>query len=312
MGSGAEAPSDAHRARIATGLRATLQSLGWIGVEAGIFRRLGLDASVPGLETGGQAAAAGLVRGDWEFAELGTASLVESVLAGHDAVILLAPTVPSWTGVPILTRRSISQPAQLAGARVGVLSDAGQTGITVRAALREWGVNATLVPLGTTGMIYAALGAGRIDAGVLPVDYRFRGPREFNLNVLDPPSTGFHTAVVGCTRRLIADSRPLVARLVQGYVETIHFFKTNGAAVLPLLQRFLEFPDRRAVQEAYAFHLPRFQAMPRPSAQAIQRLLDELAREHPAAATLSPGGLTDTSFLDDLERAEFVKKLYID
>jgi hypothetical protein len=52
--------------------------------------------------------------------------------------------------------------------------------------------------------------------------------------------------------------------------------------------------------------------MPRPSAQAIQRLLDELAREHPAAATLSPGGLTDTSFLDDLERAEFVKKLYVD
>lgn len=312
MGSGAETPSEGQRARIATGLRATLQSLGWIGVEAGIFRRLGLDASVPGLETGGQEAAAGLGRGDWEFAELGTASLVESVLEGHDAVIVLAPTAPSWTGVPILARRSISQPSQLAGARVGVLSDAGQTGITVRAALREWGVNATLVPLGTTGMIYAALAAGRIDAGVLPVDYRFRGPREFNLNVLDPPSTGFHTAVVGCPRRLIADNRPLVARLVQGYVETIHFFKTNRAAVLPLLQRFLGFQDRRAVQEAYEFHLPRFQAMPRPRAQAIQRLLDELAREHPAAATLSPDGLTDTSFLDDLERAEFVKKLYVD
>jgi len=47
MGSGPDAPSDAHRARIAIGFRATLQSLGWIGVEAGIFRRLGLDASLP-------------------------------------------------------------------------------------------------------------------------------------------------------------------------------------------------------------------------------------------------------------------------
>ena len=97
------------------------------------------------------------------------------------------------------------------------------------------------------------------DAGVLPFDYRVRGPRE-----------------------------------------------------LPLLQRFLEFPDRRAVQEAFKFHLPRFQAMPRPSAQAIQRLLDELAREHPLAATLSPARIADTSFLDELERAEFVKRLYVD
>jgi len=310
MGSDAETPTDGQRARIATGFRATLQSLGWIGVEAGIFRRLGLEASFPRLETSGLEAATGLARGDWEFAEMGTASLVESVLAGHDTTILLAPTAPSWTGVPILARRSISQPVQLAGARVGVLSETGETGITVRAALRVWGVNATLVPLGTTGKIYAALAAGQIDAGVLPSDYRFRGPREFNLNVIEPPSTGFHTAVVGCTRRLIAANRPLVTRLVQGYVETIHFFKTKRAAVLPLLQRFLEFPERRAIEQAYDFHLSRFQALPRPSAPAIQRLLDELARERPVAATLSPARITDTSFLDDLERAGFVKHLY--
>ncbi len=299
-------------ARIATGFRATIQSLGWIGMEAGIFKRLGLDVSLPAVETGGPEAAAGLARGDWELAEMGTASLVESVLAGDEAVILLAPTVPSWTGVPILARRSISQPAQLAGARIGVLSEIGQTGVTLRVALRTWGVTATLVPLSTNGKIYGALAAGQIDAGVLPFDYRFRGPREFSLNVLDPPSTGFHTAAVGCTRRLIAANRSLVGRLVQGYVETIHLFKTKRAAVLPLLQRFLEFPDRRTVEEAYDFHVSRFQALPRPSPQAMQRLLDEVALERPGARALSPDELVDTSFLDDLERTGFVKKLYGD
>ena len=88
-------------------------------------------------------------------------------------------------------------------------------------------------------------------------------------------------------------------------------YRVRGPRELPLLQRFLEFPDRRAVQEAYEFHLPRFQAMPRPSAQAIQRLLDELASDHPLAATLSLARIADTSFLDELERAEFVKQLYV-
>src|ERR1700742_410009 len=38
--------------RAATGLRATLQSLIWIGAEAGLFRRHGLDVTVT-TETGG-------------------------------------------------------------------------------------------------------------------------------------------------------------------------------------------------------------------------------------------------------------------
>src|SRR5260370_35527756 len=127
------------RARIATGFRATIQSLGWIGMEAAIFERLELYASFRAVDTGGPEAAAGLARGDWEFAEMGTASLVESVLAGDEAVILLAPTVPSWTGVPILARRSISRPAQPAAARLGVLSEIGPTGVTLPRAPRAGG-----------------------------------------------------------------------------------------------------------------------------------------------------------------------------
>src|SRR5260370_17100088 len=98
------------RARIATGFRATIQSLGWIGMEAGIFERLELDVSFPAVETGGPEAAAGLARGHWEFAEMGTASLLESVLPGDEAVLLPPPTVPSQTAVPHPPPPSLSPP----------------------------------------------------------------------------------------------------------------------------------------------------------------------------------------------------------
>ena len=301
------------RVRIVTGLRAGSQSLGWIGAEAGIFNRLGLDVTFPKLEVGGPDAEAGLARGDWDVAETGTSPIIQGVLAGRDSVILLVPTSPTSRGAfLLLARPGIAEPRQLEGARIGVLTETGQTTIGVQRALRLWGATARLIPLGTFGRIYAALGAHEIDAGALPFDYRFLGPREFGLNVLEAPGSGFQPAIVGATRKLIATNRPLVVRLVQGYVETIHFFKTRRAEVVPLLQRFLMFKDRKAVDDAYDYYAPLFQRSPRPTVAGIQTLLDELATSDPRARTLAPEAVLDASFLDDLERGGFVKRLYGD
>ena len=49
-----------------------------------------------------------------------------------------------------------------------------------------------------------------------------------------------------------------MARLVRSYVETIHFFKTERNAVIPLLQQYLMFDDRAAVEFAYDFDEPLF------------------------------------------------------
>ena len=307
--SGAQARLD-DRVRIVTGLRAGLQSLGWIGAESGIFRRNGLEVTFPNAESGGPEAAAGLIRGEWEFANTGSSPLIQGVLDGHDTVILFTPTGPTASGNPVLVRPGTSEPSQLLGTRIGVLSETGQNTIALQVALRAWHVTATLVPLGTNANIYAALGARTIDAGVLSPDFRFLGPREFGLNVIETPGTGFSAAAVGCTRRLIAANRPLVTRLVRAYVETIHFFKTERAAVIPLLRQFLRFKDRRAVEDAYEFYAPLFQPLPRPAAEGIQKLLVELALKQPAAAQLTLASVADQSVLDELERSGYVRSLY--
>jgi ABC-type nitrate/sulfonate/bicarbonate transport system substrate-binding protein len=299
-----------HRIRIVTGLRATFESLGWIAMEVGIFKRLGLECVFPRLETGGPEAVAGVVRGDWEFAETGSAPYVQAALDGRDTVILLAPFAPLSTGLPILTRPAISDPLQLEGKRLGVLTDAGQVAISVRSALQTWGVNATLVPLGTFAAIYAALGSGEIDAGALSADYRFVGPRELGLRVLNTPSTGYVPVVVGCSRRLIAADRRVAASVVQGYIEAIHFFKTKRSEVIPVLQQFLTFKDRTAVEDAYGFCASLLQRLPRPSVQGLLTLLQDLRRNQPSTVPLSPTDMVDSSFLDELEQAGFIETIY--
>ena len=307
---GYKASAEDSAVRIATGTRATSQSLGWIGAEAGIFKRLGLEVTFPAMETAGPEAAAGLVRGDWDFVEVGAAPIIQGVLDGHGTVILLSAEQAGGSGSSLLVRRGITEPAQLSGARIGVLTEAGQTGIGARALLRKWGIVAALVPLGTYPKIYAALGAGEIDAGMLTIEYRLAGQRKFSLNVLSAPASGFQPAGLASTRRLIRSNRGLVARVVQGYVETIHLFKTKRTVAVPLLERYLKIFDRETIEEIYELFAPQFQKLPLPSQSGIQNLLNEFASKYPAARTLSHTAVTDTSFLEDLERGGFVVRLY--
>ena len=144
--------------RIITGSGSATESLAWIGTKAGIFTRHGLEAVFPRLEVGGPEAAAGLVRGDWDFVHTGTAPIAESVLQGNDPVVLLRNHLPT-TNIIVLTRRDLVSLDQLHGKTVGVLTDAysGQAGIIARLSIEASGAKANYVGLGTYQNIYNAI-----------------------------------------------------------------------------------------------------------------------------------------------------------
>ena len=292
----------------ATGLRATVQSLGWLGVRSGILTRHGLDIACRGVGVSGPAAVAGMLRGDWEFCETGTVPVVQGVLKGRDPVILLVPSSPQ-IGSYIMARPGIRVPADMSGAKIAVLSDTGQHTVAASMWLRGHGVTATLVAQGSFEREYDALVTGSVDAAFLPVDFRFRAERDLGATLF-PIATGMQGAVVACTQRLIDRDRDLIARIVLGYIETIHWFKTQPASVVPLLAEFLQFTDEPAVAKLHAFYADTFQARPRPDEQAIRTVLMELGRTQPEALTLPSAAVVDTSFLDELEMSGFVEHLY--
>ena len=116
-------------------------------------------------------------------------------------------------------------------------------------------------------------------------------------------------SIFATTRRLIASDRALVMNVMQGFVETIHLFKTRPDIVVPLLQRHLNIEDRKAVEELHAFHVPVFQRVPRPSFPGMETLRELLAAKYPAAA-LKEADIADPSFIDELEHNGFIDRLY--
>jgi hypothetical protein len=294
--------------RVATGLLAIWQSTAWLGAEAGVFRKRGVDLTLPAIAVGGPEAAAGLIRGDWEFAHTGTVPVVEEVLKGHDVVILATPT-SDFPKSFVMTSKQITELAQLAGKKVGVLTETGQTSTAARITIEKAGATATYLPLVTFDRIYAALADGAIDAGALPIDLRFSGQalhgwNAFPIDTFDAPS------IFATTRKLIASNRPLVMNVMQGFVETIHLFETQPDIVVPLLQRYVKIDDRKIAEDLYAYHVPVFQKVPRPSFAGLQALREFFVAKYPAAASLKESDIADPSFIDELERSGFIGRLY--
>lgn len=306
---GPAAAQDALRpVRAATGLLATWQSIAWLGTEAGIFRRRGIDMSLPAIAIGGPQAAAGVIRGDWEFAHTGALPVAEEVLKGHDIVILATPT-SEFPNSFVMTRKEITQLAQLNGKKVGVLTETGQTSVAARITVEKAGATATYVPLIKFDRIYAALAAGDVDAGALPIDLRFAGEIRYGWNSF--PIHEFGTpSIFASTRKLIASDRALVMTVMQGFIEMIHLFKTRPDIIVPLLQRYLHIDHRKAAEQLYTFHVPVFQKIPRPSFPGMQTLRELLAAKYPAAISLKETDIADSSFIDELDHSGFIERLY--
>jgi hypothetical protein len=302
------AQAAARPVRVATGLLATWQSTAWLGTEAGVFKKHGIGMTLPAVAVGGPRAAAGVIDGDWEFAHTGTLPVAEEVLKGRDIVILATPTV-EFANSFVMTRKEITDLSQLAGRKVGVLTETGQTSVAARLTVEKAGAGTTYIPLLKFDRIYAALAAGEVDAGALPIDLRFAGEHRYGWHAF--PIREFGTpSIFATTRKLIASDRNLVMDVMQGFVETIYLFKTRPDIVVPLLQRYLHIEDRKAAEELHAFHVPLFQKVPRPSFPGMQTLRELLAKNYPAARALKESDIADSSFIDELQRNGFIDRLY--
>ena len=132
---------------------------------------------------------------------------------------------------------------------------------------------------------------------------------EFGWNVLHALPTGWGGVVT--TRRFITAKRGIVAEVVKGFVDSIHLFKTQPDIVVPLLQRFLQFSDRKGLEQLYAFYVPLFRNVPRPTFfSETQRLKDTFSKQYPAVQKLQLEDLYDSSFVDELDRSGYIQQLY--
>src|SRR6185312_11530529 len=300
-------PPAAAPLRMGIALRAVFQSEAWLGVHAGLFSRLGIDLTFPAIATGGPAAMAGAIKGDWDVCHTGALPIMQGVLRGEDPVLLITPTALR-DAVFVMARREFTTLAHLEGQRIGAVDASGQFGRPLKILLEQSGIDAEMVSLGSFQAIDAALTKGEIAAGYLPVDLRFRGESRHGWNALGGLKI---VGGIATTRRFIASHHQLVAGFVKGVVDAIHLFKTRPDIVIPLLQQFLQIAEREPMEKLHAFYAPLFRAVPTPTFfDEMQGMAEGLAGQYPAARGLGIEDVADASFVEELEGSGYIEQLY--
>ena len=168
-------------------LRAVFQSEAWLGAHAGVFSRRGIHLTFPAIATGGPAAMAGAIRGDWDVCHTGALPIMQGVLRGEDPVLLITPT-DLHEAVFVMAPRELMTLAHLKGQRIGAVDASGEFGRPLKILLEQSGIDAEMLSLGSFQAIDAALTKGEIAAGYLPIDLRFRGQARTRLERAHRPA----------------------------------------------------------------------------------------------------------------------------
>lgn len=289
---------------------------GWVAKETGIFARNGLDVQLVYF-SGGTPALMALVSGDTAVSQNSGPEVVNAHIAGSDVVFIAGGTVTlDWW---LLSRSEIKTAAQLKGGTLAISRFGSASDFVARFGLQRIELvpekDVAIVQIGTTTDRLAAIGAGRVQATVLPPPTMFIALKN-GLNVLaDVSALGLafqHTAPV-TTRRFIRENPEVVRRYLKSHVEAVQRIKTDRETGITVMTKYLgQAKDRDSTEKSYDRYISEDQLPVKqyPTLEGIKTVLNTLAEKDPKARAVKPEDLVDTRFIKELDQSGFIDSLY--
>jgi len=286
----------------------------WVPHEAGIFRRHGLDVELLYVAGGGRAAQV-VQSGEVPIGLFTGGAVINSNLAGGDLVVI-ASSMNVMTFV-VMARPEIKRVEELKGKRVGISRFGSATDFGLRYAEEQWPVKRqrdfAVIQMGGVSDVYGALRAGALDAGVINAELAILARREGYRELVDiaKMGTNFPTSSVVTTRSFIKRNENTVRKFVRGFVEGVHFGKTQRAPAISIMKKYLRSSDAAMFDELYEMYIVRnIPRIPRPSPEALKTVLDQMAETDPRVVNLKPEQFIDARFFQELDKEGFIQKLW--
>ncbi len=286
----------------------------YIMKETNLARKYGLDADLIYIPVSSLAIQAALA-GEIQFLTSAGVANINANMGGADFVGLTA-TLNTFV-FKIISKPEIKEPAALKGRKVGISRLGGVSDAALRFALDRWGLapdkDVAIIQVGGEIEEMMALQNKAVDAVVLSepiatVARKSGGSLLYDLSRLDVQYSmhGF-----GTRKSFIRNNRDIVIRFMKAYLEGIYLFKTNRELAMNVLKKYTRVEDVSTMQTAYEEMSQRLiRAVPYPSLEGIQTILDQLSKTRPQIKNFKPADFIDPSILREIENSGFVKSLY--
>ena len=290
------------------------QSSVWIPHEAGIFKKHGLDLELLYVGGGGRAAQV-VLSGEAPMGIFTGAAVVSANFAGADLAVV-ASSLNAITFF-LMARPEVRSLEGLKGKKVGITRFGSATDFALGYSENRWpvkrGRDFAVIQMGGMPEIVQALKSGAIDAGTVNAEFTILARKDGLKELADMSTLGlsFPTSAIVTSRSYIKRSENTVRKFIRGFAEGSRFAKTNRAASVEILKKYIHNNDTEYVNALYDLYVLRYvPKVPYPSPESIQTVLDQMADKDPRAAAARPEQFIDARFFQELDREGFIQKLW--
>jgi ABC-type nitrate/sulfonate/bicarbonate transport system substrate-binding protein len=280
--------------------------------EAKLFEKHGLDAEVVVMQGSGIASRA-LVGGSVAISPIATPTVMNAVLAGADMVIL-AHTMPGVVQ-SLMVRPDIKRAEDLKGKTVGVTTFGSLTDFLVRHLAKIKGLNPdkdfALLQIGADNERLIALKQGKIQGATLSHPAFILAERSGFVQLWDFfKEVDYPWSEIATRRLLIQQDRDLVMRYMRAHLEGIALFKKDPALGKRVIKKMLRLDDDQLAQQSWELFAQHRLAAPYPNIKGMKTSYEYVALTRADVWKHKPEEFVDASFVEELDKSGFIKKLY--
>jgi len=303
------------KVRVALGSISVNTSVIPVGHQYGLYAKYGVDLE-PIYMGGGMNSLAAVTSNSVQFLSAGSTATISARLGGMDITMLSVQS--SKLEYSIFAAPEIKTPQDLKGKIVTGTRPGASADSALRLILRKWGLepgkDVIFISVGESQQgRMNALQRGSVAATALTPPFsgiaRQLGFRELiDMRKSDIEYAGSSIAgMVG----YIKSHPQLVENFLKGYIESLHFFRSQKEKTVAGIMKFMKLNDRSKAEEGYEYYLDLMPVMPYASVAGVKAVLQFLAAGQPKAATANPEEFFDHSILKKIEDSGFAKPFAI-
>jgi len=284
----------------------------FVAKEARLFDKHGLEAEVVVVRGSGEASKA-VIAGSLDISPIATPTVISADLAGSDLVIL-AHTMPSVIHA-LMVKPEIRRPEDLKGRRIAVTTYGSLTDFLVRHIMRKKGLNpdrdVTLLQIGSAPEQVTALEWGTVDGAALSYPAYAKAQKlGFAMLWDSSKEISYPWMEIVARRATIQKDRDMVLSYMKAHLEGIALFKRDREFGKKVIKKTLRLDDDELVSESYELFSKPFLPIPYPNIKGMRTSFEYVAQTRPEVWNRRPEEFTDPSFVEELEKSGFIRKLY--
>ena len=289
------------------------QWIPWIAKDAKIYEKYGLDVDIVYLRGGSGQTSKAIIAGSIFAAPVTTATVMTANLSGAD-LATVAHTVKAVQS-RVIARPELKRPEDIKGKRLASTGLGSLGDFLHRVVMKRYGVNperdVTWLTIGAPPDRVQALEAKLVDAADLSYPFDVQAQKKGYRMLWDARvEVPYPSMSVVTRKRTVQEDRDTVMRMMRAHVEGIHFLKTQKEASQKILAKYLKNNDKELLEGSYEIYKDDFIATPYPITQGLETTYEYVAQRRPEIYSHKAEEFTDPSFIAELDKSGFIKKLY--